>query len=815
MNNLLTRYFNKPTTGHKVSNLFPTYVLPTGPRIAFIGEAPGREEEVTGEPFVGASGSLLCQVLSTLGLSRSSAFFGNICQVCPPNNDIEAFEPFGGEISTGIEQLLTDLERFRPNICVLLGNTALRRFKDDDKASVSYWRGSLFQVEKWAKVKCMATYHPAAVLRQFSWYPVFKLDLKRAVEEGMSPDLVLPQRELVTPCSYPGSLEDYLCFLERYADDVILNKRLLAIDIEGGVNSMSCLSMAHSANQAVLVPLVGMGGGSFWPDVSLETRVWKTLVRVLTNPSTPKVLQNSLYDNFVLCYSYGIPIRGIVDDTMVKHWEAYPELEKGLGFLCSIYTKEPNYKSDRTVNDIKTFWEYCCKDSAVTYEINSRLNTELDLSARSHYRFNLDMLNIVLYMELRGIRYNSVIAASRRQEIAKKRDSAQEKLNLLAGEDVNVSSTKKFQALLYKKLGLPVQTNRQTGRPTTNYEALLTLAKKTDHPIVHTAIEIRSLNTREHMLRIRADDDGRIRCGYNIVGTETGRVTCYTSPTGSGYNLQTIPEYDRDLFIADQDCYLFQCDLSGADGWTVAAHCYRLGDPTMLEDLKAGVKIAKVIALMFTNSPKVSQLPRNELKVLCDTITKTDPIYFGSKCCQHGTNYGMGKVLLSATIFTQSEGTVSISSRDAETLQNYYLLRYPGVRKWHTWVSQQLRENGYIVSASGHKRLFFGRRTDHETLKQALADEPQENTTYATNLAAHRLWFDKDNRLEGGTLQVEPIHQVHDALVGQFRIENTTWALGKIKSWFTNTLRIAGQDIVIPFEGRYGTSWGRLEHKIV
>src|SRR5205814_4589608 len=102
--------------------------------------------------------------------------------------------------------------------------------------------------------------------------------------------------------------------------------------------------------------------------------------------------------------------------------------------------------------------------------------------------------------------------------------------------------------------------------------------------ILTHCINIRSLATRQRMLSVGADEDGRIRCGYNIVGSDTGRITCYESPTGSGYNLQTIPKYDRDLFMADDDHWMFQCDLSGADGWSVAAYCAMLSDRSMLDD---------------------------------------------------------------------------------------------------------------------------------------------------------------------------------------------------------------------------------------
>ncbi len=131
-----------------------------------------------------------------------------------------------------------------------------------------------------------------------------------------------------------------------------------------------------------------------------------------------------------------------------------------------------------------------------------------------------------------------------------------------------------------------------------------------------------------------------------------------------------------------------------------------------------------------------------------------------------------------------------------------------------------------LTSASGHTRKFFGRRkswdkraravvADHDTWKEYLADEPQENTTYATNLALSKLWHDPENRIstvQPNTthLRIQPLHQVHDALIGQFRIEDTDWAKEKIKGYFANTLTVANTQLIIPFEGAYGPSWGEL-----
>jgi hypothetical protein len=239
----------------------------------------------------------------------------------------------------------------------------------------------------------------------------------------------------------------------------------------------------------------------------------------------------------------------------------------------------------------------------------------------------------------------------------------------------------------------------------------------------------------------------------------------------------------------------------------------------MLLDLEAGIKPAKVLCLALRgNSRALSPtIPRDELKNLCKAVKKEDWDYFTCKIGQHGSCYLMGKILLSRQIFEESDGKVSLSPKECEELQRLFFSRYHGIKRWHEATLRKLSQSQTLLSASGHKRIFFGRRD--EILGNALSHEPQNNTTYATNLAVYRLWTDPENRRgetqEGARLRIEPLHQVHDALCGQFLKSDTSWAVAKIKSWFANPLIIAGRKIIIPFEGAYGRSWGELTEGVI
>ncbi len=865
-----------------VPNKFPTLTgFPY--KIALIGEAPGRDEEAAGEPFVGMSGRLLSALLGKVNIVREACFIGNICQVRPPNNDISLFAEHGPEMTAGLRQLKLDLDKFDPNLCVLLGKTSLRSALG--LSSISDWRGSLFisdatvfcdEEEPFMGRKCMASYHPAACLRQYEWTPILAFDLKKAATEGKTKELTLPCRELIVNKTAAEIADE--------CRDLQQRKVPISIDIEGYVDAMSCISISDRPNYSFIVPFAKNDGSSYWPSQEEETIVWQALSKLLADPSVPKVLQNSLYDRFVLTFSYGCHVANTYDDTMLKHHELYCELEKNLAFQASLYTAEPFYKSDRKSQDQDTFYRYCCKDSAVTLEINQKLEGILSPAQKEHYRFNVSMLNPLLYMELRGIRYDTPLAKKRLKEVNNVIFALQYDLNRIAGRFLDTKKpraelltlarsimgykkdpsrpTKKFaedydkvvrillgegpfskeevgyiettcelglntkgdqlKTYLYETLKLPVQLHKKTKQPTTDYEAMLKLSKKSTHPSLALITSIGELRTRSQMLEIFADKDGRIRCGYNVVGSKTGRLSCYTSPTGSGYNLHTLPDKDvlrppdhplhagmRDLVLADPDHHMAQCDLKGSDGWTIGAHLNALGDPTMLDDLKFGIKpTARLCYMLRHGNSSLAGKTREEIKGLLKEVKSEDWDYFACKIGIWGICYTMGPDLLADEILQESSGRVALSREDVRNFHSSVHAAYH-IRLWHDATARRIAKTPTLVCDGGHTRRFFGR--SKEILGDVLSHEPQYNTTRATNMAMHRLWSDPENRRPDGGLKQEPLHSVHDALITQFPKEITEWAVKKLREWFDNPLTIAGQRIVIPFDGKYGESWGELD----
>jgi uracil-DNA glycosylase family 4 len=803
------------TSRRSVPNEHPI-IEPTAYRIALVGEAPGEDEENHRRPFVGKSGQFLTNLLRDVGIDRHQCLMANVCQYRPPANRIEAFAWDGIEIQEGLAKLREDIRVYNPNICVLLGNTPLRSARGVCK--ITDWRGSLFKsddiLSPFFGRKCVASLHPAFVLREFSGFPLLKFDLKRAADEGRTPTLDLPKRELIT--AYDAST---LCYI---MDSWPTGQRC-SIDIEGGLGGWPCVSVAARPTKSITIA---------WGKLNEDSHVavLRSFSKLMFRKDVPKVLQNSLYDNFVLSFAFGIPIRNVVEDTMLKGWEVYCELPKGLATQTSIWTREPFYKADRKSDNAETFFEYCAKDSAVTLEICNAQDNVLTGQSLQHYRKNVEMLNPLLYMELRGIKYDQENVTKELEATRKEFDEVGNRLCETGGTELRGPkgslSAKRLAQCLYVDKKYPPQYKKEFGRKTdeltTDVEALLHLRKKLPmDEFLNGILKHRHLEGIIETLNIRPDPDGRVRCGYNVVGTETGRLTCYTSPTGAGANLQTITKKLRKNYVADTGYDFFQCDLSGADGWTVAAHCKRLGDPTMLEDYYFGLKPAKIIVLMKDLGADVNMLDRDSLKNACRVVDPDGWEYFAGKRIQHSGNYLAGIPTTMTIVMKDSyklSGTpIYLDHGTTGLLQGYYFTRYKGVKTWHAWAESKLVADGKLTSASGQTRIFFGRRFGnniHDTVKEFLAHEPQSNTTWATNLAMLNLWNDPENRRNDGSLVIEPLHQVHDALCGQWPQSCRDWARTKIRTYFNNKLTIAGTDIIIPFEGRFGRSWGELTEEI-
>lgn len=130
-------------------------------RVMFVGEAPGRDEDLAGLPFVGRSGRLLDRMLAAIGLDRTSAYIANIIPWRPPGNRT----PTPQESQICLPFILRQIELADPDVLVCLGgpsSQALLGFKDGIRRTRGRWLS--FDTGK-REIRAMATFHPAYLLR--------------------------------------------------------------------------------------------------------------------------------------------------------------------------------------------------------------------------------------------------------------------------------------------------------------------------------------------------------------------------------------------------------------------------------------------------------------------------------------------------------------------------------------------------------------------------------------------------------------------------------------------------------------------------
>ncbi|MCE1190423.1 MAG: uracil-DNA glycosylase [Ignavibacteria bacterium] len=130
-------------------------------KVMLIGEGPGAEEDIQGEPFVGRAGQLLTDILKAINFSRQEVYIANIVKCRPPGNRT----PVQEEIDACFPYLAKQIELIKPTIILCLGSTAatgLLKKRD----TLGHMRQKVFE---YSKIPVMVTYHPAALLRNPGW----------------------------------------------------------------------------------------------------------------------------------------------------------------------------------------------------------------------------------------------------------------------------------------------------------------------------------------------------------------------------------------------------------------------------------------------------------------------------------------------------------------------------------------------------------------------------------------------------------------------------------------------------------------------
>lgn len=351
------------------------------------------------EPFRGESGRLLDSLLQSAGLPRERVWVGNVSR-----RPLAEHEKTLAHCKGGLMRLALDLAEFRPNCVLALGNLAVAAFMGEGH-SVSAWRGSIVQgsVGDFA-CKVVVAVHPAAILREPSQLCLLRHDVARAVQEAATATYTVLQRVVDAPTSAVEVCARLKAIRER--------RQPVGFDIEGGVETgVTVLSFATDPTHALSIPFKRMNWTSVWSKDD-ELGIQMDVRAVLEDPAVSKVMHNAGYELFAMRWLYGVTIRN-VEDSMLAFHVCFPELDKALDVVASLYTRQPYWGTTKDWTCDADRDLYNVIDSCVCLEAWQAIMAEMTPAQRAYYEHQVALLEPCLEMSVQGLRYD----AARRDEM--------------------------------------------------------------------------------------------------------------------------------------------------------------------------------------------------------------------------------------------------------------------------------------------------------------------------------------------------------------------------------------------------------------
>jgi len=427
-----------------------------------------------------------------------------------------------------------------------------------------------------------------------------------------------------------------------------------------------------------------------------------------------------------------------------------------------INTSEVDYSSlDREQQG----WVYNCLDCCMTDEVHTKLQEKRTPYVDASYNFVRAMQAPAMHMQFRG----TLIDVNLKAEIIKRLEARERlferRVQRIVGAfwraDFNPRSPEQVKELLYNILMTPAEykwdsatKSRKLSVDKECLEKILKSGAFYPEPIIRHILAIRDLRKKIGTLKTAIDADKRMRTGYNVSGTETGRWSSNESCFMSGTNLQNITDELREVFITDTGWKFAYIDGEQAESRVVA---YESGDENYIAACEGGDLHTAVARMLWPDLKWSDEDPKHNKEVAGEKFYEHFSYRDLAKRLGHGTNYYGSPYQMAKHVHVKQEVV--------EDFQEMYLGRaFPGIAAWHQATATRLQTQGYLDTPMGRRRYFFGRLDDPNTLKEAIAYVPQSTIGEWLNLGLYKLWEEMDL----GTQELQCMMQVHDAVLIQY-----------------------------------------------
>jgi DNA polymerase-1 len=746
------------------SSIFVGSSNPGNCTLAIIGEAPGYQEARSGQCFSGPSGKLLDSVLREVGIDKETAFQTNAVLCRSRTNRA----PSKSEIKCCWPRLQAELEEVNPNVILALGNAAAQGVLQTSEGVSSLRVGPPRRSELFNDAKVIATYHPAACLRQADFFPNLKADVKKinvAIDYWQEPTIVIWDDEASASTGLEGLVEQYNTF---------------AIDIEVGIEKDTdfdhperyqflCIGIAADANTVYVIG-----------EEALKSDKVKTALKPLLRCNL--IAHNGKFDLAALKLIE--PEARLWFDTMLSSYclDERPGVHS-LGYRAVEILGTPSWKDvlEPYVGSGKNRQSYANVPRDILYKYNAldvnctwrlmehdRQALRAENLEKLHQDYN-DITMMLMHAETAGIRIDeehfSNLQTTYKDELTRHEDflsswvnnprSPKQVKEALASLGYNVEST---NSLTLEVLMRKIKPESEAG------SFIIGLQKQRKDQKLYSNYIV-GLPEKVY--------EGRLHTNFLMHGTTSGRLATRDP------NLLNVPrgQLIKSGFLPDEGCVFVQADYKTAELRVVAIESGDkelravLSDPT--RDIHSEVAVERY-GPNFTKTQRV----------------RAKAVVFG---------VGYGREAHSIAI------EYDMSRQEAQNVIDALFAKYPDIPAWQEYIRHRVTRQGEdLRNAFGRTRRFHLINKDNidNIRRECLAFIPQ-STANDCNMRAAALLF-KESKLDIRLL-------VHDSILVNCKADEAV----QIAEYIAQTMqRVAANEYsdLVPFyvDTSIGSNWGEL-----
>lgn len=481
-----------------------------------------------------------------------------------------------------------------------------------------------------------------------------------------------------------GELKKLLTMLKKQKE-IAFDTETTGLDVLN--ETILGISFSIHANEGFYIPL----------NDENRTSYLDLLKPLLENEQIGKIGQNLKYDMHILA-NHGVQVKGNLYDTMLAHYLLEPDLRHNMDYLAESYLgytpvsiesligkKGKNQRTFDTVT-LEEQKEYAAEDADITWQLAQTFKVLCKTNAVDKVLedVELPLLPVLTKMERNGVMIDEKFLNTYGKILNEEQILVRTKIFEEAKTEFNLDSPKQLGEVLFDQMGIPYKGKKtKTGQYATGEDKLLAYQK--DFPIVHDILEYRQIAKLrstyvDALPKLINPRTGRVHTTFSQAVAATGRLSSVNP------NLQNIPVRTergrkvRKAFVPGDDSHiLLSADYSQIELRLIAELS---GDTAMLAAFNQGLDIHAATAA------KVFDVPLEQV---------TREMRSNAKTVNFGIIYGV-------SAFGLSQQTDMTRTESKEVIDSYFRT-YPGIKNYMDENIAQARQNGFVTTILGRKRI--------------------------------------------------------------------------------------------------------------